>query len=201
MTISYRQLRVGDEVAMEARGGIVAEELPAPEWYILRAAPKAELAAIAWLARNGVPDAWCPTETRWRTMPRGRRKKVPYEAPLAPGYVFAPFTRRPVWHVLRERAKGKLTGVVARQGIPLVIPEPTIARMKHVPGRIAAIRKREEERRRIRPGDRVDVVSGPLAGWTIEVSRIHAGIAYFVAPLLGEREVSVPAERLRKVRD
>lgn len=196
--VRYKDLRIGDPVPAGPREKIVAEEIDGPVWYIFRTAPRSELAAIAWLARNGVADAWCPMETRWRRIPKGRRNKVQYQAPIAPGYLFVPFFHRPVWHVLFERSRGKLIAVVANQGIPMEIKEDDIADMKHVPGRIAAIKEREEERRRIHPGDKVDVQDGPLKGWTVEVSRIHAGIAYFVAPLLGEREISVAVEKLRK---
>jgi len=195
----YTDMSVGDTVPVSATAAMLAEDLPEPEWHILTTAPQAELPAIAWLERNGVPDAWCPTETRWKKVPRGRRKRVEYQAPIAPRYVFVPFPRRPVWHVLFERARGKLTGVVAKDGVPLCIPEAQIAQMEQVPKRLAAIKEREDRRRRVGPGDRVHIASGPLQGWTVEVARIHAGIAYFVAPLLGEREVAVGVDRLRKV--
>lgn len=191
--------RIGQTIPLDGHGKIIGQPLERPEWYIFTTAPQMELPSIAWLCRNGVEDAWCPTETRFRKVPRGRRKKVPYEAPVAPGYLFARFEHRPVWHVLRERSKGKITGVVSRDGIPLEIAEDAISQMKHVPARIAAIKAREQERRRLKPGDEADIVAGPLEGWTVEVIRIHAGIAYFVAPLLGEREIAVEAAKLRKI--
>jgi len=190
--------RVGDTVELTGAPRILAERLPAPVWYILTTAPSAERAAIAWLERNGIDGAWTPFETRWRRLPRAARKRVPYRAPMAPRSVFVPFQRQPMWHVLFERAGGKLTGVIARDGVPLEVPESAIAQMAQVPERLAAIKKREEQRRRIRPGDRVRVTKGPLEGWMVDVSRIHAGIAYFVAPLLGEREVAIEMHGLEK---
>lgn len=197
----YTHLSIGDTVTPDHRPAMLGADLDGIAWYIFRTVPQAELPAIAWLARNGIPDAWCPTETRYRKVTRGKRAKVQYEAPIAPGYLFVPFTREPIWHILFERAKGKLSRVVSINGVPLAVPERSIAQMKHVPERIAAIKAREEEARRLNPGDRADVQEGPLAGWTVDISRIHAGIAYFVAPLLGEREIAVPVAKLRKLRD
>lgn len=197
--INYSRLSVGDMVQDSGREPMLAEHLDDIEWYIFKTKPQAELASIVWLERNGIADAWCPTETRWRNIPRGKVKRKSYDAPIAPGYVFVPFTRRPIWHALFERANGKLSRVVSSDGIPLVIPERSIAQMKHVPERIAAIKAREEQARRLNPGDKADVLDGAMKDWTIDVSRIHAGIAYFVAPLLGEREIGISVDRLRKV--
>lgn len=177
---------------------VVGEDLDQPQWYILRVPPQGELPASAWLARKGIKGAWYPTQTKWRAV-RSVRKRVPYEAPVAPGYLFVPFMRAPIWHELRAQAGKKILSVVSDHGWPLRIPDEVIANMKQVPERIAVLREREAERRKIAPGTRADVTGGPLEGWTIEVSRIDKGIAYFVAPLLGAREVAVPLDKLRKI--
>ncbi|MBU3262076.1 hypothetical protein KPG71_18805 [Roseovarius sp. PS-C2] len=196
--VRFGDLRIGD-VVQGSKRAMFAEPLDRPVWNILRCAPQKELAAIAWLRVKGVEGAFCPTEECWRRLPSGPRRKVKYDRPVAPGYVFALFERRPVWHHLFEASRGKLTKVITLGGEPLDVPESKIMDMKRVPGRIEALRRKAKERAIIRKGDRVEVTDGPLAGWSVDVSRIDAGLAWFVVPLLGEREVSVPVDRVRKL--
>lgn len=200
MKKSYRHLRIGDQMGLEGSQSITAEPLDHPEWYIFQTVAQKELPVVAWLARNGVEYAWYPTETRWKNIARGRRRKVRYEAPIAPRYVFALFTHRPIWHILRERSVGKITGVICRDGEPLRIPESDIMNMQALPKRIAHIRDKMIRENTIMSGDKAEITDGPLTGWTVEVSRIDRGIAYFVAPLLGDREISIEIEKTRKVK-
>jgi transcription antitermination factor NusG len=207
----YQDLSVGDVMPIEGSSSIVGEALDEPKWFIFRTAPQAELASIVWLERNGVDHAWCPTTVVWQRLPGHARRKVRRERVIAPGYVFARFRRRPIWHVLRERSKRKLVGVVSKSVIvsdgrsvevPVAVDHKDIMRMKHVPERIARIRAREIEKARtaavIRPGDSVDVLDGALEGWTLPVDRIDAGIAYFIVPLFGGREIGVEVGRVKK---
>lgn len=170
-----------------------------PQWYIFVTAPQGEVAAGAWLRRNGVPECWFPTEPKWRRVPRGKVRKVRYFAPVVPRYLFAVIDKEPNWDVLFARARGKLVGVVSCNGTPIPIPERDMMAMRQVPARLAAITEKRRIAAMIRPGDRVEIEDGPLAGWTVDVARIHAGIASIVIPMLGLDEVKVPADRLRKV--
>lgn len=170
-----------------------------PQWYIFTTAPQGELPAEAWLRRNGVPECWFPTEMKWRIIPRGKRRKVPYMAPIAPRYLFSVLDKVPHWDVLFDRARGKLTGVVSRDGVPQPIPEAAMMQMQQVPQRLETLREDMRRARQIGPGDRATVQDGPMAGWTVDVTRIHAGIAHIVIPLLGQREVPIEEARLRKL--
>ncbi|MCE8421274.1 hypothetical protein LZ190_21880 [Rhodovulum sulfidophilum] len=172
-----------------------------PQWYILLSSPQKEPGAQARLTQMGVAECWYPTETAYRRLARGRRKQVPYERRLAPGYVFVRLDREPRWHLIREHCRGLLRGIVSRHGMPLPIPEAAIAQMRCVPERIARIRDREMAARIIRPGDRAEIVAGPLAGWTVEVDWIDAGIAHFVLPLLGGQEASADIKLLGNKRN
>lgn len=199
MMMDFKSLKVGDTIPLEDTTKIIGPDLAEPEWYIFLTAPQKEKATAAWLKQNGVTEAWYPVEERWRNIRRGQRKRIKYEAPTAPRYLFALFSQKPNWHVLKIRSQGKIAGVVTDRGAPLAVTEDVLLNMKEVPERIAVIKKREEEKRRLNPGDKADVTSGPLCGWTVDVTRIHAGIAYFIAPLLGDREVAIEVEKLSKV--
>lgn len=187
--------------AIFGKRGLWAAPLPAPQWYIFTTAAQRELPAEAWLRRNGVPECWFPTETRWRNLPRGKRRKVSYLAPIAPRYLFAVLDKEPHWDVLFARARvlGNITGVVSRNGVPQPIPEAAMMQMRHVPQRLEAIRAEMEAAKRINPGDRAEIITGPLAGWTVDIATIHDGIASFVLPLLGKSAASVELSGLRKI--
>lgn len=205
MAIDFRKLQVGDAVDLPTGRGIWASEWD-PSWFIFTVPPRGELPASAWLSRNGVTECWHPTETAFKRTRFKPNLRIPYERPVAPGYLFVVLPQRPHWDVLFARARGKLLKVVSHQGEPVPIPETEMAKMKHLPQRLAAIREaeaaiREAEaaKRRINVGDKVSLQIGGIE-WQVTVDRIHAGIASFIIPLLGGREVQVPVETLRKER-
>ena len=193
---NFLSLKVGDRIDQPNGRGIWAEDWP-PSWFIFTVPPRGELPAAAWLARNGVAEAWYPSETAFKRDRFKPGQRIPYERAVAPGYLFAVLPKRPNWDVLFSRSRGKLLRVVSHNGRPVPVPESVIAAMAQVPQRLAAIREAERERRAVKVGD---VVSVQIAGieWQVTVDRIHAGIASFVIPLLGGREVQAPLETLSK---
>lgn len=195
----FRQLQIGDQLPPPDGRGIWAADWD-PAWHIFQVPPRGELPATAWLIRNGVAECWHPTETAFKRDRFKPGKRIPYERPVAPGYLFAVLPSRPHWDVLFARSRGKLLRVVSHNGQPVAVPEETIAAMAQVPQRLATIREAEAAKRRLNPGDRATV---SIAGieWQVTVDRIHAGIASFVVPLLGGREVQAPVEALRKEMD
>lgn len=189
--------QVGQMVPFDYPRKLVGDILGHPEWYILRTVPQKEFAAQVWLQQFGIV-AWLPTEPRWRKVPTGRRNKVMYQHRIAPGYLFCHFHRCPNWDVIRDKGHGKISGVVSKGEWPLVIPDAAIARMRMVPEQIEIQRKRAMEARIIRPGDKAEITKGPLSGWVVDISRVHAGIAHFVVPLLGEAEATMPVDDLER---
>lgn len=193
----FRTVQIGDVLpAPEGRGIWAADWEPA--WFIFTVPPRGEMPASAWLARNGVEETWWPTETVLTKHRFKPGKTIPREKPICPGYLFAILPMRPHWDVLFVRSRKKLAKVVSHNGEPFPVPEAVIADMDRVPQRLEAIREAERAKRTIYPGDRAKVVLGEIE-WQVEVSRIHRGIAHFVLPLLGGREVQAPVETLRKV--
>lgn len=196
MNMDFRNLHIGDIIPASTARGIWRHDWE-PSWFIFTVPPRGELPATAWLLRNGVAECWHPTEQAFKRNRFKPGQRIPYDRPVAPGYLFAVLPSRPHWDVLFARSRGKLLKVVSQNGEPVPVPEAEMAKMQKLPQRLAAIREAEMQKRIIRPRDKVAVT---IAGveWTVEVDRIDAGIASFVLPLLGGREVQAPVETLRK---
>jgi transcription antitermination factor NusG len=172
-----------------------------PTWYVLTTLPQKERNAQAWLERSrGVIEAWYPTERAWRGRPGGR---TPYERAIAPRYLFTLFHRAPMWHLLFDAGRDKVSGVVSRYGEPMPIGEDAIAKMQHLPKRLDALHRAAEAQREAerlakapRVGDAAEFTQGPLSGRLVDVSRIHAGIAWVI---LGGVEVKADVSALQRV--
>lgn len=195
----FRRAKIGD-VFPAAEGRSIWAAHWEPAWFIFTVPPRGELPASAWLARNGVAEAWYPSETAFKRNRFRPNQRTPYERPVAPGYLFAVLPSLPHWDVLFARSRGKLLKVVSDKGRPIAVPESVIMDMAKVPQRLETIREAERAKRMIRPGDKVTVDIAGIS-WTVEVDRIHAGIASLILPLLGGREVQRPVDALRKAED
>lgn len=200
MGINYRDLKTGDTLPPSTFRSIWAEDWD-PAWFIFTTRPQGELAASAWLARNGALETWYPSETILTTNRYKPGKRIPKVIPVCSGYLFAVLPARPNWDVLFARAQhgGKklLTHVVSRGSEPIPIPESTIIEMAQVPKRLEVIREAEREARKLRPGDKARLNIGGTE-WTVQVEAIHEGIASFVLPLLGGVTHKANVETLRK---
>ena len=187
---------IGQEIPLEQKRPIQTGD-SVPSWFVFQTPPQKEVSAKAWLERRGV-EAWYPSETRWRRIPRGKRSKAPYEARIVPRYIFARFTGYPAWDVVQSCRW--LSHVVGVNGTPMPVTDEVMANMDQVPARLEAIRQREIDKRTLRPGDKAKVATGPFEGWVVEVRQIHAGIASFIVPLFGGETVGkADKDALRKI--
>lgn len=185
---------IGQEIPLE-QGKPIQTGNTSPSWFVFQTPPQREVSAKAWLERRGV-EAWYPSETRWRRIPRGKRQKAPYEARLVPRYIFARFTGYPAWDVVQSCRW--LSRVVGVNGEPMPVTDDVMAQMEQVPERLEVIRQREIDKRTLRPGDKAKVASGPFEGWVVEVQQIHAGIASFIVPLFGGETVGKADEKIMR---
>ncbi|MEX5600714.1 transcription termination/antitermination NusG family protein [Pseudophaeobacter sp. C1-32P7] len=194
---------IGQEVAFGKMRRLMGDPLQdSAQWFVLKTAPLKEFELREWLKREeGVLDAWLPTEKAWRSMPRSRRRKAAYEKKIAPGYVFVCVDRSVAWDVLRERANGKVAGVVGRDGRPLPVPDEEMRRMRRLPSTIKKIYADQQEAKRIRPGDKARMLddAGVMADWVVDVSAVNGGIARIFLPLLGGREATVSVDTLERI--
>lgn len=171
----------------------------APQWYPLTTAPQAELAASAWLLRNGIEDAWYPTREHRTHLKRGRGKVVVRRLPEWPRYLFALMPPPVSWDGLFERSQKKITGVITVNGEAATIPERAMLDMKDVPNCLQAVRQAQLEAQRINPGDRAVILGGEMGDWTVTIDDVDAGFAWFMIPLLGGVRMEIEIGRLRKV--
>lgn len=177
------------------RFAIQAAEHAPPSWYVLRT--YRQQWAAAWLEANGV-EAWYPTSSRWQSrVVQGKQKRVEVVRPVVSGYVFAAFCGVPIWHEIRERSLGRITGVLCgSDGMPRIFKDAEMMQMNSVPHRLEEMRREEETRKRLHPGD---TVLHPAFG-RVRVKGVDGPLATFIAPLFGaEREVVVEVTSLEKV--
>jgi hypothetical protein len=173
---------------------IFAEPFDRPAWFVLIVPPQSELVATAWLARHGV-EAWHPRETVYVHARFKPHKLIPKIKPICTGYLFARFTRRPVWDFLFAQSHGKIRDVMRIGERPVAIGEAELMVMQEVPERLRALRQAAIDAATIRPGDMATITGGHMDGWTIRVDSIKGGMAYFEAPI---GKGSVVVERLQK---
>lgn len=129
--------------------------MSAPEkWYALHTNSRAEKKVEERL-KASLFEAFCP---KIITPSRRRDRKVMLSLPLFPGYVFVKSDLSAIHHLSILKVSGAVTLVGGSQG-PVPIPETNIASLKimeNQPGLLTGTR--------FKPGDRVCVVAGPLAG-------------------------------------
>lgn len=188
----HAKYQIGQIVDLpERRGPQVGEAQP--RWFAFTTPPLKEPNAKAWFEHHGI-ECWYPSETRWRRIPRGRKKKAPYEARLVPRYIFARFTGKPQWDVLQSSRW--ISGVIGIEGRPMPIRDTTLSQMAHVPAAIAKMRAEAEEAARVRAGDRVEIKDGSMQGWVVDVVDVHKGMARLLIGILGGHEATISVDRL-----
>lgn len=171
-----------------------AEQAP-PTWYVLRTIRQQW--AANWLEANGV-EAWYPTTSRWHNrVVQGRQRRVEVTRPVISGYVFAAFRGVPIWHEIRERSFGRITGVLCgSDGFPRVFRDAEMMQMTTIPHRLKEMREAEEDKKRLKAGSEA---IHPAFG-RVKVKGVDGQLATFIAPMFGaEREITVEIIALEKV--
>lgn len=120
----------------------------ARNWFALRTKPKKEEFAVLQLERRGV-HCYLPWVLEYR------REQV---APLFPGYLFVRIDLLSQYHRVIWTPGVRL--FVAFGDVPAVVPESVIQLIRSSAGPDGVIRPRCA----LRPGDRVEITGGPLAG-------------------------------------
>ena len=175
---------------------MIFREAWSPLWFVLIVPPQGELAATAWLAREGVTEAWHPTETVYVRHHFHRNKRIPRIKPIATGYLFARMPQRPIWDFLFDQSRGKISDVMRIGERPVALADADLMQMREVPERLRGIREAAQEAAKIRPGDTVTILEGGMAGWQVTVEGVSDGLVRFTAP--GGWPVKVEMERVGK---
>lgn len=154
-----------------------------PAWFVLIVPPQSELVATAWLARQGIADAWHPTETIFVRNRYKPGKRIPKLKPIATGYLFTRLDRRPIWDFLFAQSNGKISDVMRVGECPIALRDADLMAMKQMPERLRALRQAAIDAATIRPGDMATITGGHMDGWTIRVDDVKGGMAFFEAPI------------------
>lgn len=159
--------QIGQKMPYIAPRGLTGEELEKSRWHALRVAPGQEKAKAEMLKAEGI-HAFFPTEERqrWR-----HGQKIVREHPTVTQIVYAKFRQVPHWDVLRERRI--ITGVFCNGGRPIILPGEVIRSIQGLPTRAELLRQAKAEMLALRPGDRAELIDGPLAGIVVEVETVR----------------------------
>lgn len=172
---------IGQVIPAEPQRGIVHGPEIAPIWHALIVPPQKELAVREYLRAQGV-FSFFPSENRVRVH-KGRR--IEREHPLVTRHVYAQFRQAPQWDVMKLRRR-LIHGVFCVREEPVIIPAAIIKRLQGLTVEAEKLVMAKEELRRqraaamlVKPGDRAEVVSGPLGGFMVDVLEVKGGEAWF----------------------
>lgn len=161
-------------------------------WYVLRTKPRAEQQVESYLAAHHV-EVYCPLlRRRGRLAPRTH----PYEV-LFPSYLFCRLGDDPEHWKLSRWSPG-VSYMLGDGEHPTPVPDQIIAAIR---GRVA-IEDQVGPAARFQPGDRVLILSGPLAGLEAVFDRAlsPAGRSRVLVAFLSQlTRVELDARALRKL--
>lgn len=157
-----------------------------PRWHVLLTPCQKMRACREFLRAKGV-FAFYPSEERVRHF-RGR--KITREVAMVTGQVYALFKQKAHWDVMQARRL--ITGVYAIDGRPVIIPSESIKHLQGLTVEAARLREARAEFLRINVGDTAKLTVGPFTGYTVEISSIRGGLAWFdsLAGIKGSAEMA-----------
>lgn len=176
---------IGQTVPFDYARGLTGREIE-PAWFALTVRSGRERVAQEALRAKGVHSCYPEQERSWRI--RGKTHRRAY--PVIAGVVYAKFTAEPHWDVLRYRRI--ITGVYGRDDRPIVIPGDVIRAVMGLPTVAEELDAARREMLRVRDGDRARIVTGPLVGLVVDISRVDHGRVWFetLTGIKGEARLS-----------
>jgi len=161
-------------------------------WYAIHAKPRQESLALASLQREKI-ETFFPLLRRKRTIRRVRKWVT---GPLFPGYFFAQFDAGLSGRLVRY-ADGVIT-VVSFGGKPAVVDPAIITALKdYAPGNVITVQPTG-----LRPGDVVEIQTGPLRGMQGIFEREMSDrdrVVILLEVLMKTTRVQVSREQLEKI--
>ncbi len=166
------------------------EQIDELRWYCVHTKPKSEHIAGAHLLQLPDIDVFCP---RIRFRRATKRGKVWFTEALFPGYIFARFTPR---HMFRGVSHAAGVIRILRFGQRLAsLPDESVAAIREQVG--------EDDIKEIDPhvriGDEIQVVQGPMAGFSGIVTHLLSGqhrVKVLLEFLGRESLVDVPVDKI-----
>ncbi len=124
-------------------------------WYAVHAKPRMELWARSNLWQRGL-EVYLP---QYRKRRRHARKVDVVSAPLFPRYLFVQADLKSTGRRIIDNAPG-VSGLVAFGGVPAAVPEPVIREIRGREDAEGFVRLVDP--RKLKPGDPVSLIDGPL---------------------------------------
>ena len=162
-------------------------------WHCLRVLPQREDDCEAWLDRRGV-YAFHPVTVRYETIRGQRIKRV---SRFIPGYVFARFPGRIVWHVVKD-SPFVADAIRLRDGRIAALAECDLTALRAMSDREQREKERRAAAQMIRLGDRATIASGPFEGADVEILSLKAGRATISIRMFSGIPAEVALENLVK---
>lgn len=174
----------GETYPLDYSRGITGQRLNRPRWYALTVPSTKERAVTEYLKQKGVHSTYPEREKSW--VIRGKRYRRKY--PVISGIVYAKFRHNPQWDILKARRL--ITGVFSYDGTPIELPGDIVRAVMGLPTRAEELQAAQDELKRIREGDRAEIISGPLDGLLVDVRKVEHGRVWFetLTGIKGEME-------------
>lgn len=166
--------------AVIQRGIVSGPELP-PVWHVLIVPPQKERAVREYLRARDI-YAFYPSEKSVRVH---RGKKIETERPVVSQHVYAQFRQQPQWDVMK-RVHRLISGVMCQGGTPIKVHSDIIRHLQGLTVEAQRLREARAEMLQVRPGDKAKIVSGPLAGFMVDVLEVKQGEA-IISLMMGGR--------------
>lgn len=190
MTMHYE---IGQTFPAVTRRGIVSGPEMQPVWNVLIVPPQKERAVREYLRARDI-YAFYPSETSTRVL---RGKKIETERPVVSQHVYAQFRQQPQWDVMK-RVHRLISGVMCQGGTPIKVHPDIIRHLQGLTVEAQRINEARAEMLRVRPGDKATIISGPLAGFMVDVVDIKQGEA-IISLMMGGRVKAATASLERRL--
>lgn len=175
-------MKQGDVFHYQAPRGIQEQDpYGKPVWYGLTTPPQKERAAKEYIIAQGL-HAFYPDEER-RKVVNGKPRTV--EVPSIPRLVFARFTGRPHWDVIKDRPFFSYSQPF--QGTQF--SRKNIKSLMSM--RVKAAERRKVLRERLEAwqaalvpvaGEQARLIDGPLKGFLVDVTQVSGGLVDYLLP-------------------
>jgi transcription antitermination factor NusG len=163
-------------------------------WYFLTVVPTSEFETAEKLHRLGATTIVPMFVTSARV---ARHKLVDREFPLWPGYVCAGFTTSRPWFQIDRIST--ITGALGWDGEPYALPAHTVDLVAETARKKLDLRRKTSERRALRIGDRVKLLTGPFINHVAEVSAVRKKSVQVLLEFFGAvQEVQIPASAVEQ---
>ena len=186
-----REWKIGDAWPFESCRGLTGRPIR-PVWHALVVPPQNEAKVAHRLTRAGV-EVQYPVDTTIRHIAGKRRE---YTRPTISQIIYARFNFAPQWDVMRDRRV--ISGVFSRGETPIELTEDDVAKIMGLPTEAERLAQERADAMRPRVGEKAEIITGPLSGFFVDVTRVRAGRVWFdMVGGLGKGEV--PESGIRRV--